>query len=230
MIIEACDGLPDRSVTISLNQLMKRTRLSCPTVIESLARLEELGLVVSTTRQRGQGQDLLRPRAPAGTSARGLTRTAEASADRSMAVRASWPCRALIALTSRRGSGRPWRPYFFRVEHDLLRSDAFKTLGGSAIKVYLVIGLYSDFGTDWAYPSIRTIARAGRPEPADGDDGDRGADPGGPAGRQQVEGPIDGLPGPPPARSRPTGRRDRARQGRATRRKSQPRRWSKNLS
>src|SRR3954453_6238682 len=48
--------------------------------------------------------------------------------------------------------------YFFRVEHDLLRSDAFKTLGGSAIKVYLVIGLYSDFGTDWAYPSIRTIA------------------------------------------------------------------------
>src|SRR5271155_637157 len=49
--------------------------------------------------------------------------------------------------------------YFFRVEHDLLRSEAFKTLGGSAIKVYLVIGLYSDFGTDWAYPSIRTISR-----------------------------------------------------------------------
>src|SRR4051812_38508248 len=49
-------------------------------------------------------------------------------------------------------------PYFFRVEHDLLRSEAFKTLGGSAIKVYLVIGLYSDFGTDWAFPSIRTIA------------------------------------------------------------------------
>jgi hypothetical protein len=49
--------------------------------------------------------------------------------------------------------------YFFRVEHDLLRSEAFKTLGGSAIKVYLVIGLYSDFGSGWAYPSIRTIAR-----------------------------------------------------------------------
>jgi hypothetical protein len=48
--------------------------------------------------------------------------------------------------------------YFFRVEHDLLRSEAFKALGGSAIKVYLTIGLYSDFGTDWAYPSIRTIA------------------------------------------------------------------------
>lgn len=53
----------------------------------------------------------------------------------------------------------PASSYFFRVEHDLLRSEAFKTLGGSAIKVYLVIGLYSDFGTDWAYPSIRTIAR-----------------------------------------------------------------------
>ena len=50
-------------------------------------------------------------------------------------------------------------PYFFRVEHDLLRSEAFKALGGSAIKVYLVVGLYSDFGTDWAYPSVRTIAR-----------------------------------------------------------------------
>src|SRR5438067_9923594 len=49
--------------------------------------------------------------------------------------------------------------YFFRVEHDLLRSEAFKTLGGSAIKVYLVIGLHADFGTEWAYPSIRTIAR-----------------------------------------------------------------------
>src|SRR5512143_3667722 len=49
--------------------------------------------------------------------------------------------------------------YFFRVEHDLLRSESFKALGGSAIKVYLVIGLYSDFGSDWAYPSIRTIAR-----------------------------------------------------------------------
>ena len=49
--------------------------------------------------------------------------------------------------------------FFFRVEHDLLRSEAFKTLGGSAIKVYLVIGLYADFGTGWAYPSIRTIAK-----------------------------------------------------------------------
>lgn len=48
---------------------------------------------------------------------------------------------------------------FFRVEHDLLRSESFQNLGGSAIKVYLTIGLYADFGTGWAYPSIRTIAR-----------------------------------------------------------------------
>jgi hypothetical protein len=53
-IIEACGGLPDRSVTISLNGLMRRTQLSCPTVIDSLARLEDLGLVVSTTHQRGK--------------------------------------------------------------------------------------------------------------------------------------------------------------------------------
>lgn len=54
VIIEACHGLPDQSVTISLNQLMRRTQLSCPTIIESLTRLEGLGLVVSTTRQRGK--------------------------------------------------------------------------------------------------------------------------------------------------------------------------------
>lgn len=50
-------------------------------------------------------------------------------------------------------------PYFFRVEHDLVKSEAFKQLNGSAIKVYLVIGLYSDFGTGWAYPGIRLIAK-----------------------------------------------------------------------
>ncbi len=54
VIIEACNGLPDRSVTISLSQLMKRTKLSCPTVIDGLAQLEELGLVVSTTHERGK--------------------------------------------------------------------------------------------------------------------------------------------------------------------------------
>jgi len=53
-VIEAGGGEPDRSVTISLNQLTARTRLSVPTVIDSLTQLERLGLVVSTTRQRGK--------------------------------------------------------------------------------------------------------------------------------------------------------------------------------
>ncbi len=54
VMVEACGGVPDQSVTISLSQLMGRTRLSCPTVIESLAKLETLGLVVSTTHERGK--------------------------------------------------------------------------------------------------------------------------------------------------------------------------------
>jgi pyocin large subunit-like protein len=53
-MLEACGGMPDRSVTISLNQLMKRTSLSCPTVIDGLSQLEDLGLVVSTTHERGK--------------------------------------------------------------------------------------------------------------------------------------------------------------------------------
>jgi len=53
-VIEACGGVPDRSVTMSLSLLMRRTQLSCPTVIESLSHLEDLGLVVSTTHQRGK--------------------------------------------------------------------------------------------------------------------------------------------------------------------------------
>lgn len=54
VMLEGSGGQPDKSVTMSLNEMMKRTRLSCPTVIESLSRLEELGLVVSTTRRRGK--------------------------------------------------------------------------------------------------------------------------------------------------------------------------------
>jgi hypothetical protein len=54
VMLEGCGGAPDRSVTISLSQLSRRTRLSCPTVIESLSRLEDLGLVVSTTHERGK--------------------------------------------------------------------------------------------------------------------------------------------------------------------------------
>ncbi len=53
-ILEACGGVPDSSVRMSLSQLMNRTDLTCPTVLDSLARLESLGLVVSTTRERGR--------------------------------------------------------------------------------------------------------------------------------------------------------------------------------
>jgi len=53
-MVEASEGVPDRSVTLSLSQLQRRTRLSCPTVIEGLSRLEALGLVVSTTHERGK--------------------------------------------------------------------------------------------------------------------------------------------------------------------------------
>jgi hypothetical protein len=53
-VVEACGGQPGSSVRLSLAQIMARTRLSCPTVIDGLARLEELGLVVSTTRERGK--------------------------------------------------------------------------------------------------------------------------------------------------------------------------------
>ena len=105
-------------------------------------------------------------------------------------------------------------PYFFRVEHDLLRSEAFKTLGGSAIKVYLVIGLYSDFGTDWAYPSIRTIARQAGLSRQTVLAAIERTDPDGAAGHQQVEGAIDRVQDHPPgARARPAGQ-ERRREGR----------------
>ena len=68
-IIEACGGVPDRSVTISLRLLMRQTNLSCPTVIESLARLEDLGLVVSTTHQRGKVKTYYVSNPPAGVPA-----------------------------------------------------------------------------------------------------------------------------------------------------------------
>jgi hypothetical protein len=69
VMIEVGGGQPDRSVRISLSQLMQRTRLSCPTVIESLQRLEQLGLVVSTTHERGKAKTYYIPDPPAGISA-----------------------------------------------------------------------------------------------------------------------------------------------------------------
>lgn len=69
VMVEACGGVPDRSVTLSLSRLMERTRLSCPTVVESLGRLERLGLVVSTTHERGKTKTYYVPDPPAGLSA-----------------------------------------------------------------------------------------------------------------------------------------------------------------
>ena len=60
VMLEASGGRPDQSVTISLSQLMKRTRLSCPTVIESLTRLEDSRTGRLHDPRAGQGQDLLR--------------------------------------------------------------------------------------------------------------------------------------------------------------------------
>lgn len=54
VLLDASGGRPDSSVTMSLSQLTTRTRLTCPTIIDSLERLEKLGLVVSTNRRRGK--------------------------------------------------------------------------------------------------------------------------------------------------------------------------------
>ena len=64
-MLDACGGIPDQSVTMSLNQLMATPRLSCPTVIDSLARLERLGLVVATTHERGKVKTYHVPDPPA---------------------------------------------------------------------------------------------------------------------------------------------------------------------
>jgi hypothetical protein len=68
-MLQACGGRPDQSVTMSLSELTTRTRLSCPTVIDCLTRLETLGLVVSTTHERGKVKTYYVPDPPAGLSA-----------------------------------------------------------------------------------------------------------------------------------------------------------------
>ena len=70
VMLEACGGLPDRSVTISLNQLMKRTRLSCPTVIDSLrgSRTSAWSSRRPTERGKVKTYYVLRPAARAGTA------------------------------------------------------------------------------------------------------------------------------------------------------------------
>ena len=67
-MLDACGGIPDQSVTVSLRQLMTRTHLSCPTVIDSLTRLESLGLVVSTTHERGKVKTYYVPDPPSAES------------------------------------------------------------------------------------------------------------------------------------------------------------------
>lgn len=69
VVVELGGGQPDRSIRVSLSQLMARTRLSCPTVIESLQRLEQLGLVVSTTHERGKAKTYYIPDPPSEVSA-----------------------------------------------------------------------------------------------------------------------------------------------------------------
>ncbi len=63
-MLTACGGEPDRSVTISLRSIQDATNLSCPTVIESLNRLEELGLVVPTMRKSGRVKTYYIPGVP----------------------------------------------------------------------------------------------------------------------------------------------------------------------
>jgi len=53
-MVEAGGGRPDRSVSLGLAGLRRRTRLSTPTLVESLRRLEALGLVVPTTKGQGR--------------------------------------------------------------------------------------------------------------------------------------------------------------------------------
>jgi hypothetical protein len=69
VMVEACGGQPDRSVCLSLRALMERTSLSCPTVVDSLTRLEALGLVVSTTSRRGRTKTYYVPDPPRSRSA-----------------------------------------------------------------------------------------------------------------------------------------------------------------
>lgn len=64
VMVQACGGRPDRSVQLSLSEIQRRTKLSTPTIIDSLQRLEALGLVVSTTRERGRTKTYYVPNPP----------------------------------------------------------------------------------------------------------------------------------------------------------------------
>jgi hypothetical protein len=72
VMVQACGGAPDRSVSLSLSQLRDRTNLTNPTILESLGRLERLGLVVSTTHERGKVKTYYVSDPPGATDDRGL--------------------------------------------------------------------------------------------------------------------------------------------------------------
>lgn len=63
-MLSACGGEPGRSVTMSLRSIQEATNLSCPTVIDCLGRLENLGLVVPTNHRSGHANTYYIPGPP----------------------------------------------------------------------------------------------------------------------------------------------------------------------
>lgn len=63
-MLTACGGEPGRSVTMSLRTIQNATNLSCPTVIDCLDRLENLGLVVHTIHKPGHANTYYIPGPP----------------------------------------------------------------------------------------------------------------------------------------------------------------------
>ena len=186
--------MPDQSVTISLSQLTKRTRLSCPTVIESLTRLEDLGLVVSTTHERGKVKTYYVPDPPEpgrvvrlemdrhldeSSQSRPFRSTRAESAPRRVTAR-SWPPTSFASSTtcSARSRSRRWAARRSR-----------STWSSGSIPTSAPTGLI---------PSIRTIARQAGLSRQTVLAAIEELTQAGPAGHEQVEGSIDGLQDHPP--------------------------------
>lgn len=69
VMLSACGGSPGRSVTLSVPEIMRRTRLSYPTVQASLKQLTTLGLVVSKENKVGRTRTYEVPDPPSRVSA-----------------------------------------------------------------------------------------------------------------------------------------------------------------
>ena len=113
VIIEACDGLPDRSVTISLNQLDEADPAVVPDGHRQPGAARGAGAGRLDHAPARQGQDLLRPRpAAASVGRQRLGRPTECTRriDPPGSCRRRRHADRTIALTSKRGSGRPWDP------------------------------------------------------------------------------------------------------------------------